>query len=81
MSKIENMDQLRDRLLQTMEDLESGKIDQGQATTVAKLADTVISSLKSEMQYSLLVNKEPLIPFFGEQSSKQLEHKVTKKLL
>lgn len=81
MSKIENMRQLRDRVLRAIEDLETGKIELAEASTIAKLSETVISGLKSEMQYSLLTNQEPLIPFFGEQSGRQLEHKVTKKLL
>lgn len=80
MSKIANMKQLRDRVLQALDDLEEGKIDISQASTIAKLSETVISGLKSEMQYAVLTNSEPHIPFYGEPSGKTLDGRVVKKL-
>lgn len=81
MSKINNMKQLRDRVLQAIDDLEEGKIPLAEASTIAKLSETVISGLKSEMQYAILTNSEPHIPFYGESSGKQLDVKAPKKLL
>lgn len=81
MSKITSMKQLRDRVLQSIEDLEDGKIELAEAATIAKLSETVISGLKSEMQYAILTNQEPCIPFYGEGSGKVLENKGVKKLL
>jgi len=81
MSKIENMQQLRRKILQTIEDLEEGKISVAEASTMAKLSETVISGLKSEMQYAVLTNSEPFIPFYGESSGRILGHREVKKLL
>lgn len=81
MTKITNMKILRDKVLQAFEDLEEGKIDVQQASTMAKLSETVISGLKSEMQYSILTNQEPYIPFYGIGSGKALDKKDIKKLL
>lgn len=75
------MKQLRDRVLKAIEDLEDGKIELAEASTIAKLSETVISGLKSEMQYAILTNSEPNIPFYGEPIGKLLEAKVNKKLL
>lgn len=81
MAKITSMKMLRDRVLQSIEDLEDGKIELAEAATIAKLSETVISGLKSEMQYAILTNQEPSIPFYGEGSGKVLEAKGVKKLL
>ncbi len=81
MTKITNMKQLRDTVLQAIEDLESGKIELAQASTIAKLSETVISGLKSEMQYAILTSSEPCIPFYGKPSGITLDHKAPKKLL
>ena len=81
MSKITSMKQLRDKVLQAIEDLEDGKIELNEASTIAKLSETVISGLKSEMQYAILTNQEPAIAFYGEGSGKLLEKKDLKRLI
>lgn len=81
MSSIKNMKDLRERVLQAFDDLEEGKIDIAQASCIAKLSETVISGLKSEMQYAILTDSQPFIPFYGEQTGKLLEKKNIKKLL
>lgn len=73
MPTIQNMKMLRDKVLQTIDDLEDGKIELAEASTIAKLSETIISGLKSEMQYAILTNQEPCIPFYGEQSGKLLD--------
>lgn len=75
------MKQLRNKVLQAIEDLEEGKIELAEASTIAKLSETVISGLKSEMQYAILTNSEPHIAFYGEPSGKELSGNATKKLL
>jgi len=65
---------MRDRLLRAFEDLENGKIDIEDAITLSKLSDSVISGLKSEMQYAILTNQQPNIPFYGKQSGIELQH-------
>lgn len=82
MSKIKNMKMLRDKVLETLDELESGKIDISEASTIAKLSETIISGLRSEMQYSMLINSQPKIEFFGEPSGiKMIDPKNIKKLL
>lgn len=81
MATIKNMTQLRNKVLQTIDDLENGKIDLQEASVIAKLSETVISGLKSEMQYAVLTQQEPTIPFYGEQSGIELKAGATKKLL
>lgn len=78
---IDTMKQLRDRLLHAFEELEDGKIDAEKALTLAKLSDTVVAGLKSELQYCILTSSEPNIPFYGESSGKLLDPNITKKLL
>lgn len=80
MAEIKTMQQLREKVLQAFDDLEEGKIDISEAATIAKLSETVISGLKSEMQYSILTNQTPQIPFYGEQSGLLLERKEFKKI-
>lgn len=81
MPKITNMSMLRDRVLKAIDDLEEGKIEIHEAATIAKLSETVISGLKSEMQYAILTNQQPHIPFYGEQSGILLEGQTIKKLI
>jgi hypothetical protein len=81
MPNIKNMTQLRNKVLQTLDDLENGDIDLQQASVIAKLSETVISGLKSEMQYAILTQQEPVIPFYGEKSGIALKDGTTKKLL
>lgn len=81
MPKINNMKMLREKVLQAFDDLEEGKIDISHASTIAKLSETIISGLKSEMQYAILTNQQPKIAFYGEGTGILLEKKDIKKLL
>jgi hypothetical protein len=81
MAKTTTMKELREKMLQVFDDLEDGKIDVQQASTLAKLSETIISGLKSEMQYAILTNQEPAIAFYGEGSGKLLEKKDIKRLI
>lgn len=75
------MKELRQKMLKAFEDLENGAIDITQASTLAKMSETIISGLKSEMQYAILTGTEPYISFYGESSEKLLDKKQLKKLL
>lgn len=81
MTKIKDIVQLRDTVLQAIEDLKSGKIELAEASTIAKLSETVISGLKSEIQYSILIGKQPKIAFYGKDSGIALDTDKIKKLL
>jgi hypothetical protein len=80
MAKITTMKQLRERVIQAFEDLEEGKIDISHALTLGKLNETIVSGLKSEMQYAVLTNSIPVIPFFDGATMITLEQKDIKKL-
>jgi len=80
MSKIKNMQQLRDKVLKTIDDLENKKIDINEASVISKLSETIISGLKSELQYSILIGNKPKIDFYGDESGIPLD-KDFKKLL
>jgi hypothetical protein len=73
MSKIKSMKQLREKVLQAIDDLESGKIEMSEAFAIAKMSETIVSGLRSEMQYAILTNNKPEIEFYGKMSGKPLD--------
>ena len=81
MAKIKNMNELREKVLQALDDLEEGKIDISHAAMIVKMSDSVISGLKSEMQYAILTNSQPYLPFYGEPSGIELNKSAIKKLI
>ena len=81
MTRITSMKELREKLLKAIEDFEDCKIDSIHLTTLSKACEAIVSGLKSEMQYAILTNSEPNIPFFGELDRKGIMHKLPKKLL
>ncbi len=81
MTKITNMKMLRNKVLQAFEDLENGQIDIAHASALAKLSETVVSGLRSEMQYAILTDQQPQIAFYGEGSGIFSDKKDIKKLL
>lgn len=80
MSKIVNMQMLRERMLQAFDDFEKGKIDFTHLSVLAKASETIISGLKSEMQYAILTQQQPSISFYGKGSGIPLEKKEVKLL-
>lgn len=80
MSSIKTMKDLRARVLKAFDDLENGEIDINEASCIAKLSDTVISGLKSEMQYAILTNQKPCIPFYGDTSGVVLDGQLIKSI-
>jgi hypothetical protein len=65
MPKIKNIDQLRSRVLDTFDLLAEGEIDVSHAACIAKLSETIISGLKTQMEYARLTNSQPHLPFLG----------------
>jgi len=80
MSETKTLKDLREKMIKVFDNLEDGKIDIQQASTLAKISETIISGLRSEMQYAILTGKEPNISFFGDNSINLLEKKNIKKL-
>ena len=75
------MQELRAEVLDAFERLKNGEVDIQYASTLAKLSETVVSGLKSEMQYAILTGQQPRITFYGEGSGIALEDNKMKKLL
>ena len=69
--KINNIEQLRNHALATLEKLESKEIDVVEAGVTAKLCETIISTVKQELVYAQMLQKETPIKF--------LEYKDTQK--
>ncbi len=80
MSKIKNLDDLREMVLDTLESLSSNKIDMQQAGIIAKLSETIVSGLKTQMEYARLTDEKPLIPFISR-CSRVIEHEGNVKQL
>lgn len=82
MSKIKNMEHLRDFALETLERLSNGEIDTAQAGVSGKLCESVISTVKTQLEYARMVDEQPYIPFMDScHSNKAIESKVEKKEL
>lgn len=63
MSKIKNITQLRDFALETLEKLANKEIDCSEAGVSGKLCESVISTLKTQLTYSAMLDEKPDIPF------------------
>lgn len=63
MTKINNVEELRNLALDALEKLTRGEIDTAQALTHAKLCDSVILTIKTQLEYSRMVGESPSIPF------------------
>lgn len=63
--KIKDIDSLRDHVLDVFSKLSEGEIDIHEAGIVAKLSETVISGLKTQMEYARLTDSRPNISFLN----------------
>lgn len=57
------MQNLREHAANALNMLRDGDIDVATAIATSKLCDTVISTVKSEMEYSAMTEEKPDIPF------------------
>lgn len=60
---MKNIEELRGHAIDTLKKLESKKIDMAEAGVTAKLYESVISSLKTEMEYHKMLGQSPRIKF------------------
>ena len=63
MSKINSIEALRDHAILTLEKLAGGEIDTTEAGVTGKLCESVISTIKAQLEYSRLIDETPEIPF------------------
>ncbi len=66
---INNIVDLRNHALRTLEKLENEEINSIEAAATAKLCDNVLSTIKIQIEHAKLLNKEPIIPFMGDLSN------------
>jgi hypothetical protein len=72
MSKIKNMNDLREAALDTIEALQKGEIDISQAQTMGKLCDSVIGTVNAQYAYAKIIGQQPMIPFMDEAHKERL---------
>lgn len=63
--RIKNIDELRERVIETFDKLSNGNISVIEAGVIAKLSETIISSLKTQMIYSRITETALHIPFMN----------------
>ena len=76
MSAPKNIIELRNDLLESFEQVKKDPRRLAQAGELANTAGKIIGSIKLEMEYSLMRNEEPEIPFLGPTSGKPLQNKA-----
>lgn len=80
-NKINSIEALRDHALATLEKLSNHEIDTAEAGVTGKLVESVIATIKSQMEYARMTEQEPQIPFMSDSNAgKLLEGKSTKRL-
>jgi hypothetical protein len=62
-SKINTIEALRDHALNTLEKLSNGEIDTTEAGVTGKLCESVISTIKAQLEYARMIDQEPQILF------------------
>ena len=78
MAKIKNAEQLRDYLLDSLEQVEKGKIDIQDLSIISKTSETIMSGIKTQLAYAHMRGEKPIIPFL--QDCHQIETiKISKK--
>lgn len=79
MSKIRNINDLRDYALDTMESLRSGTLDIQDAIAISKLIDTTINTVKTQIDYNKMIGDQTSIEFMGKASGNIIEAEVPKR--
>lgn len=75
---IKNINDLRRHAIGTIEKLERGDVDVSEVSVLSKLYDSVVSSLKVELQYAHLQGISPEIPFL--EGEKMISHSNIKSI-
>lgn len=72
MANIKNLDDLRRHAIETLTRLEKREIDVSQAGVTAKLYESIMSSLKTELEYHKMLDQRPCIPFIEGAEIKEI---------
>jgi DNA-binding XRE family transcriptional regulator len=64
--KIKNIEQLRNHVLHSLEQLAAHKIDVTEASIVAKASETIMSSVKLQLSYAGMLGCQPDIAFLED---------------
>lgn len=84
MAKIDSIEALRDHAIDTLQKLANQQIDAQEAAVTGKLCDSVISTIKTQLEYARMLSEEPKIAFMGDShghSGKLLEGSKSTKTL
>lgn len=64
--KLKTVEHLRDHILDSLVQLEKGKIDVAHMGIIAKSGEAIMSSLKIELTYAQMIGNTPHIPFIHD---------------
>lgn len=79
--KIRNINDLREVALLTLERLRDGEISTGEAAATGKVVDSVLGTIKSQLEYSRASGQEAFIEFMiDENAPRVIEHNSYKEL-
>lgn len=71
--KIDSIEALRDHALRTIEKLSAHEIDTAEAGVTGKLCESVISTIKAQMEYFRMTQQEGEIPFMQEKGGRLID--------
>jgi hypothetical protein len=73
MSQPKDITELRNDLLESFEQVKKDPRRLAQAGELANTAGKIIATVKCQLEYSLLLNQEPEIPFLGKTTDRPLQ--------
>lgn len=80
-NKITTIDDLRDHAVAMLEKLDRQEIDVAEAGVVGKLCESIISTVKVQLETARLLRREPRIPFIGDCMGEMIEGRRGKDIL
>ncbi len=73
MSKPNNLDELRDQMLEAFEMVKTDPRRQNQVKEMSNAAGKIIALTKLQVEYAFLRGEEPDVPFVGKTSGRSLK--------
>lgn len=78
MNKPKHIDELRDHALDTLDKLVKKQISIEEAGVTGKLYESVVSTLKIQIEYAKAIDKQPNIKFLQSTNNTYLDHEYGK---